>query len=125
MKDGFGEFIWKDKIYIGFYSNDKKNGFGIYYWKKLDKAFMGFWKNGKQFGFGKLIHKTKIIYGQWIDDKLEVIYDNENEAFKELEKRQLKGYEHIFLFSLDDIYNYCKEDGLWEELLDYYNTLEI
>ena len=90
MKEGFGEFIWNDKIYIGFYSNDKKNGFGIYYWKKMNKAFMGFWKNGKQYGFGKLINKDKIIYGTWVDDKLEESYNNEIEAFNELEKKKIK-----------------------------------
>jgi hypothetical protein len=125
MKDGFGEFIWSDKIYVGFYSNDKKHGFGIFYWKDLNKAFMGFWKNGKQSGFGKLIHRNKIIYGLWENDKLEKTYNNENEAFEELEKQKLRGYEQIFLFSLDDVNNYCKDDGLWDELLDYYNSIEI
>ena len=125
MKEGFGEFIWNDKIYIGFYSNDKKNGFGIYYWKKMNKAFMGFWKNGKQYGFGKLINKDKIIYGTWVDDKLEESYNNEIEAFNELEKKKLKGYKQIFLFSLQDINNYCTGDGMWEELLEYSNQFGI
>ena len=125
IKEGFGEFIWKDKIYIGFYSNDKKNGFGIYYWRNMNKAFMGFWKNGKQYGLGKMINKEKIIYGFWIDDKLENSYKDENEAFSELKKQKLNGYKHIFLFNLEDIINYCKYDGIWDNLLEYCNQFDI
>jgi len=36
--DGYGEFIWKDgKKYVGYYKNDKKHGFGIYYWESPNK----------------------------------------------------------------------------------------
>ena len=125
MKNGFGEFIWKSKIYFGFYSNDKKNGFGIYYCRNTRKAFMGFWKDGKQNGFGKLIDKDSINYGIWKDDQLEKCFSDEKEAFLELEKLKLYGYKQIFLFGLDDIKNYCKSDGLWEELLDYSSQFEI
>ena len=124
LKDGFGQFIWKDKIYIGFYSNDKKNGFGIYYWKNIKKAFMGFWKNGKQYGFGKLIMENTIKYGIWINDNLKVSYEEE-EAFIELEKHKLGRYKHIFLFSLNDIDNYCNEDDIWKYLLEYSNQFTI
>ena len=124
LKEGFGEFIWKDKIYIGFYSNDKKNGFGIYYWKNMKKAFIGFWKNGKQYGLGKLINNEKIKYGIWINDFLEIEY-GEQEAFNELEKHKLGRYKYMFLFSLLDIDNYCREDGFWENLLEYSNQFTI
>ena len=125
IKEGYGEFIWIDKIYIGFYLNDKKNGFGIYYWKKYQRAFMGFWKNGKQYGFGKLINKDKIIYGIWANDKLEISFKDEKEAFVELEKEKLNGYKQIFLFSLEDIINYCTNDGIWNKLLEYSNQFGI
>ena len=123
LKDGFGMFIWKDKIYIGFY-DDKKNGFGIYYWKNIKKAFMGFWKNGKQYGFGKLISEKKNKYGIWINDNLETAYDEE-QAFNELEKRKLGRYKYMFLFGLNDVDNYCNEDGIWKSLLDYSNQFTI
>ena len=124
LKDGFGMFIWKDKIYIGFYEDDKKNGFGIYYWKNIKKAFMGFWKNGKQYGFGKLISEKKNKYGIWINDNLETAYDEE-QAFNELEKRKLGRYKYMFLFGLNDVDNYCNEDGIWKSLLDYSNQFTI
>ena len=124
LKEGFGLFIWKDKIYIGFYANDKKNGFGIYYWKNNKKAFMGFWKNGKQYGFGKLITESKIKYGIWVNDSLEVSYDEE-EAFRELEGHNLGRFKYMFLFSLEDIDNYSKEDGIWQSLLEYSNEFTI
>ena len=125
IKEGYGEFIWIDKIYIGFYLNDKKNGFGIYYWKKYQRAFMGFWKNGKQYGFGKLLNKDKIIYGIWVDDNLQISFKDEKEAFIELEKKKLNGYKQIFLFSLEDIINYCTNDGIWNMLLEYSNQYKI
>jgi len=51
---GYGEFHWKDgRIYSGYYVQDKKEGFGIYYWEKDNKAYVGFWKDGKQNGVGK------------------------------------------------------------------------
>ena len=62
-KEGFGELIFKDKKYIGFFSGDKKEGFGIFYLNKLNKAFMGFFKKGKQLGFGKLMTRNKRKYG--------------------------------------------------------------
>ena len=124
LKEGYGQFIWKDKIYVGFYKEDKKNGFGIYYWKKLKKAFMGFWKNGKQYGFGKLINENKIKYGIWINDNLEVSY-REEEAFIELEKLNLERFSHMFLFSIDDVDNYCNKDNIWQDLLEYSSQFTI
>lgn len=57
---GYGEFNWTDgKKYIGFYKNDKKDGFGIYYWEEPNKVYIGFWKDGKQNGVGKYIVTDK------------------------------------------------------------------
>jgi hypothetical protein len=57
---GYGEFNWTDgKKYIGFYKNDKKEGFGIYYWDEPCKVYIGFWKDGKQNGVGKYIVSEK------------------------------------------------------------------
>lgn len=116
MKEGFGIFIWPDKTFIGFYSNDKKEGFGIYFWSKVNKAFMGFWKEGKQKGFGKFMSKGKNKFGMWNDNVVEW-FKNEEEAFDFLDIQCLKAYKHIFLFSLDDINNYCTDNEKWENLL--------
>ena len=82
-------------------------------------------ENGKQCGFGKLINKKDIVFGIWNDDKLEKSFKDEEEAFYELEKPKLNGYKQIFLFSLEDIDNYCIGDGMWENLLEYSNQLGI
>jgi hypothetical protein len=81
MMNGYGEFYWKDgKIYVGYYLNDKKEGFGIYYWPNLNRTYIGFWKDGKQDGIGKLINKGKVKYGQWINGEKIRQFDNANEA---------------------------------------------
>ncbi len=59
-KNGYGEFICGEKIYVGYYLADQKDGFKISYWKKEDKLFIGFWKNNKKIGFGKIFHEKKI-----------------------------------------------------------------
>jgi len=50
---GFGLYSWPnaDKLYIGEYKHDLKDGYGIYKMSK-DKIYMGFWKNGKGHGLG-------------------------------------------------------------------------
>ena len=106
-KEGFGELLWSDKKYIGFFSNDKKNGFGIYYCKTVNKAFSGFWKNGKRFGFGKYMDSKTKKYGIWDENGKVDLLKNEEEAYKVLEKKDLKKYKIYFELSLDDISNYC------------------
>ena len=44
LKEGFGLFIWKDKIYIGFYANDKKMDL-VYIIGKISKKLL--WAFGK------------------------------------------------------------------------------
>lgn len=57
---GYGEFICGEgKYYIGNHSNDRKNGFGIYFNNTQMKAFIGFWSEGKKNGVGKCLEKGK------------------------------------------------------------------
>ena len=50
--NGYGEFFWKDgKKYFGYYNNDKKNGFGI---------FFGLMKNSI-LDFGKMVFKMVLV----------------------------------------------------------------
>lgn len=110
MKDGFGEFCWKDKIYIGFYSQDKKEGFGIYYWKLANKAFLGFWKEGKQIGFGKFINGQKSKFGVWESEHPVKWFKNDKIAWDYLLKENLSNYKQFFLFTIDDVAQYCNRD---------------
>ena len=67
--NGYGEMIWnKSQIYIGFFENNKRNGFGIIIWRDREKGYIGFWKDNYQNGFGKFISNIKNkeeIYGLW------------------------------------------------------------
>ena len=118
LRDGFGELLVKEKKYIGFFIKDKQEGFGILYSSKSNKAFMGFWKKGKQLGFGKLMTRNKRKYGLWGEDSIVNWFKNEEEAFEFLEKTGLKNYKTFFLFTLDDIRNYCINNDEFNSLLD-------
>ena len=117
IKEGFGELILENKKYIGFFSKDKEDGFGICYWNKINKAYVGFWKNGKQLGFGKFMTRDKRKYGMWSNDNQVNWFKNEEEALEYLEYQGLKSYKTIFLFSLDDIRNYSINNDDFNELL--------
>ena len=118
LKEGFGELLFKEKKYIGFFKKDKKEGFGILYLNKLNKAFMGFWKKGKQYGFGKLMTRNKRKYGIWGNDDLVNWFKGEEEAFEYLDSKGLKRYKTFFLFTLDDIRNYCINNDEFNSLLE-------
>ena len=118
LKEGFGELLFKDKKYIGFFKQDKNEGFGILYLNKLNKAFMGFWKEGKQFGFGKIMTRNKRKYGIWTEDSLVNWFKSEEEAFDYLTSNGLKNYKTFFLFTLDDIRNYCINNDEFNSLLE-------
>ena len=76
-KNGYGELIWPDgKKYVGYYLEDQKDGFGIFYLKKYC-FFLGFWKNGKRHGLAKYIEGNHINYQNWVDNQL--INENMNE----------------------------------------------
>ena len=101
---GYGEFKWADgKKYIGYYINDKKEGFGIYYWSNPLRIYMGFWKNGKQEGVGKFFSGTKPPkYGSWKNGDKEYIFQNESQAFEKLQPNEEK-YIRFFQCSLNEI----------------------
>lgn len=99
--NGYGEFKWKDgKTYVGEYKNDKKDGFGIYYWKEPNpKAYIGFWKNGKHDGIGKYITKEKSRIGLWNKGEKVRWFNNYNEGKIYLTKENKK-YSHYFDYNL-------------------------
>ena len=118
LRDGFGELIIKEKKYIGFFEKDKQEGFGILYSNKSNKAYMGFWEKGKQLGFGKLMTRNKRKYGIWNKEMAANWFKSEEEAFKFLENNGLKNYKTFFVFTLDDIRNYCINNDEFNSLLD-------
>jgi hypothetical protein len=116
MKSGYGEFILKDKRYIGYYKNDKKDGFGIYIWRNVHKSFLGFWKEGKQFGFGKYISNNKIKFGIWKDEN-DVDWIDESESNKILNDKKLEKYKKIFEYNYDDINNVFMYNDEYEKII--------
>ena len=103
-KNGYGELITNNKIYMGFYLKDKKNGFGLSFSKKRKKFFLGFWKNGYKSGPFKEISENSIKYGIFDKEKnMNIIKDENNEFFQILEKEGLIKYKKFFRLSYEDI----------------------
>ena len=106
-KHGYGEFILDDKLYVGYYNMDLREGFGLNYWKKEDKLYIGFWKNNRRSGFGKLFSEKKMKYGKWFEDKKKAEwFGDENEAKIYMEKNGLNKYQKLFEYTKDELVNY-------------------
>ena len=57
-----GKFMWENgNYYLGDFSEDKFNGYGIYKWGE-DRTYEGYWVNGKMEGKGKLKLKDGSFY---------------------------------------------------------------
>jgi len=90
-------------LFLGYYLNDRKEGFGIYFWSNPSvRTFIGFWKNGKQDGVGKYINSQETRYGLWSQGERVKWFKNEKEAFTQMNTFQLS-YENMFKFNLQDI----------------------
>jgi hypothetical protein len=102
--NGYGEFIWKDsKKYFGFYKNDKKEGFGIFYWEKSKKIYVGFFQNGKQDGIGMMIGEGKPYkYGYWKDGQKIKSYNSLEEALSVLQKNK-QSFRNYFMSTYEKI----------------------
>jgi len=102
--NGFGEFRWTDgKKYNGNYIDDKKEGFGIYYWKEPQiKVYIGFWKNGKHDGVGKYISKDKSKVGLWEKGEKKKWLNDFKEALHYI-KEDNKKYFKYFTYDLQEI----------------------
>ena len=93
---------------MGFYKNDKKDGFGIYYWPN-NRFFIGFWKAGKQNGVGKYIKGDAVKFGIWKDGKREKWFDNEDEFCNYSNPRDEK-YSSFFQWNKNQISKYLELD---------------
>ena len=105
---------------------DEKNGFGISYWKKDDKLFLGFWKNNKKSGFGKFFHGNKVKYGVWEEKEKQrqkvQWFSNDEEALNYLEKNNLERHRQYFEYNKEEIINrldsYYNENFIAQSLLN-------
>jgi hypothetical protein len=105
---GYGEFYWKDgKIYVGYYVNDKKEGFGIYYWSNPGRAYLGFWVNGRQEGVGKYITPKGSKFGHWDKGERVKWYKSESEAMNEMKVENLK-FVPLFKYNLENIMSFLE-----------------
>ena len=117
-KHGFGQFIMGDKLFVGNYFMDQKNGFGISYWKNEDKLFVGLWKNNKKNGFGKFFHGNKIKYGIWGENYNKKVewFNSDKEAYNYLANNNLELYKKYFDLNKDDVINYYCELNKIEDI---------
>ena len=103
---GIGEFKWKDeKHYIGFYHNDKKEGFGIHFWKNAKRLYIGFWKDGRQDGVGRYINPQTERWGLWKNGVRVKWFNSQIEALENVATSYFK-YKKLLTYKLDDIINF-------------------
>ena len=97
--NGIGLFKWGDgRKYIGYYKDDKRNGFGIFFWSNPFKIYMGFWLNGLQNGLGKVYTSFKEKYCLWEDGKMIKKLSNKKEYDSKIKK-----YLSYFKMTTDDL----------------------
>ncbi len=105
--------IYEDKsIYIGFWINNKKIGFGIEYLFDKKLIFLGFWKDNKKCGYGKLMSQSendgKIVFGFWKDNNLKIIIEK-NDFINKLINCGFDSYLNYF----NKTYEEVEKNGLF------------
>ena len=107
MMNGLGIFKWGDgRKYIGMFNNDKRNGFGIYFWNNPLKIYVGFWFNGVQNGLGKIYTSFKERYFMWNNGKILKKYEEKNDIFLQVDKQErnlIQNYSYFFKMTVDDL----------------------
>ena len=110
---------------------DLRDGFGINYFKSEDKLYIGFWKNNKRCGFGKIYNQKKMRYGLWFEqndeNKKTKFFGNEQEAMDYLKQNGLYDkYKKFFECSKDELIKsydeYFKEDFIQPNILSIENS---
>ena len=100
--NGFGTFTNPGvKIYLGFFKNDQKNGFGLILWAQKRKAYMGYWKNNQQNGLGKIISNENTKYGFWEEGNRTIKYNNDGKEFYNALKKQTRSQIIIDIFNMN------------------------
>ena len=103
MINGYCEMVFTEgKIYYGYASKDKKEGFGVYYTPSPLKIYVGFWKNNKQDGVGKLITEKSSKYGFWNQGERLNWLDSYSAAVNKLGSEKLK-YKELLKIEITEI----------------------
>ena len=116
---------------VKLFTDDLRDGFGINYFKSEDKLYIGFWKNNKRCGFGKIYNQKKMRYGLWFEqndeNKKTKFFGNEQEAMDYLKQNGLYDkYKKFFECSKDELIKsydeYFKEDFIQPNILSIENS---
>lgn len=100
---GYGEYHWSDeRLYIGYWSNDKKEGFGIHIWANPDKFYIGFWKENKYNGFGCIMNSKMIKYGLWENGERIKWFNDYHDAFRKYNIIEINKYKLYFPKDLEE-----------------------
>ena len=78
--NGYGEYYNKelDELYIGFFKDNIKNGFGILWSYKNNFLYLGEYKFGKKEGLFRIFKKDKESFIRFRND-LEILDEKKNE----------------------------------------------
>lgn len=109
--EGYGEIYYiDDKIYKGFFKNNKKHGFGVFYWKNNDKVYLGFWKDGKQSNLGKYMTKHICSWNEYNDGKKIRKFKDKNEAYLLLNNsKEIIKYDKLYSLEFNNVLNFFNE----------------
>ena len=111
--DGYGIYKWPDgRKYLGNFKNDKREGFGIFYWKNQLKIYVGFWSDGKQNGYGKIFTTIKEKNFLWNKGKQRKFYYDSDIMIKEILKGndfEIKNKIKVFEINFDEILSLMME----------------
>ena len=103
---GYGEFYWRDgKKYKGFYKNDKKEGFGVYFWAEPNRIYVGFWKNGKQEGLGRYLSSKHAKWGKWKEGERVAWFNSKEDALENC-NMDVSSLEKFFQMDLKQCLSY-------------------
>ena len=88
------------------FNNDKRSGFGIYFWNNPLKIYLGFWDNGLQSGVGKILTSFKEKYFMWYNGKIIKKYSSKKDIFLQIDtedKNSAEKYQKFFKMTVDDL----------------------
>lgn len=75
-RDGYGMYQWSEEgKYIGFWKNDSRNGYGVYFYKNEKDEMSGMFVNGELNGEGKIFKDGKWSQGKYEKGNLKTKYD--------------------------------------------------
>lgn len=110
-KNGYGEFVKGNTMYIGFWVNDLRQGFGIEINKDDGVAKVGYWKKDKLWGVAKMEFNNKEqipIMGLWKDGCINKQMDDD-EFLDVIHQTYCDKYLKYFSRNYNGIVDYCDQ----------------